>query len=119
MKLQKLYTALLAKDLARAEEWYTKLLGRGPDFRPMDTLVEWELNPHGGLQLVSDDSLAGHGAISLVVEDVEAERERLDALGISLGESMQGTYSTLAKVRDPDNNLIVLATPPSPSYPTA
>ena len=29
MKLQKIYSALLTTDLAAAESWYTKLLGRG------------------------------------------------------------------------------------------
>ena len=33
MNLQKIYTALLTADLAAAEGWYTKLLGRGPDHR--------------------------------------------------------------------------------------
>jgi hypothetical protein len=37
MNLQKIYTALLTADLAAAEGWYTELLGRGPDYRPMDT----------------------------------------------------------------------------------
>ncbi len=31
MNLQKIYTALRTADLAAAEGWYTKLLGRGPD----------------------------------------------------------------------------------------
>jgi hypothetical protein len=35
MSLQRIYTALLTADLASAEGWYTKLLGRRPDFRPM------------------------------------------------------------------------------------
>ena len=48
MHLQKIYTALLTADLAAAEGWYTKLLGRGPDYRPMDTLVQWELFDQGG-----------------------------------------------------------------------
>jgi hypothetical protein len=48
MYLQKIYTTLLTADLAAAEGWYTKLLGRGPDHRPMDTLVQWELFDHGG-----------------------------------------------------------------------
>jgi len=43
MNLQKIYTALFTADLAAAEDWYTKLLGRGPDNRPMDTLVQLEL----------------------------------------------------------------------------
>jgi hypothetical protein len=51
MHLQKIYPALLAADLAAAESWYTKLLGRGPDHRPMPTLVQWELSEHAGLMV--------------------------------------------------------------------
>jgi hypothetical protein len=118
MKLQKIYSALLTADLAAAESWYTKLLGRGPDYRPMKTMIQWDLSAHGGLQLVTDDNLAGNGALFLVVGDVAAERRRLKDVGISLGDDIQGDYSTLAQVRDSDGNLITLATPPSP-YPPA
>lgn len=48
MNLQKIHTVLLTADLAAAEGWYTKLLGREPDYRPMDTLVQWELFGQGG-----------------------------------------------------------------------
>lgn len=65
MNLQKIYTALLTADLAAAEGWYTKLLGRGPDYRPMDTLVQWELFDQGGLALSSDDEIAGRGVMFL------------------------------------------------------
>jgi catechol 2,3-dioxygenase-like lactoylglutathione lyase family enzyme len=119
MNLQKIYTALLTADLAAAEVWYTKLLGRGPDYRPMDTLVQWELFDQGGLALSTDGEIAGKGVMFLVVEDVAAERHRLQGLGIVLGDNIQGDYSTLAQVRDPDGNLLTLATPPSRPYPPA
>jgi hypothetical protein len=48
MNLQKTYSSLLAADLAAAEGWYTKLLGRAPDHRPMPTLLHWELSEEGG-----------------------------------------------------------------------
>jgi hypothetical protein len=118
MQLQKFYSALLAKDLPAAEGWYSKLLGRGPDYRPMDTLIQWDLSAQGGLQLATDDNLAGHGALFLEVGDIAKERQRLRDLGISLSEDIQGDYSTLAQVRDPDGNQVTLATPPSP-YPPA
>ena len=44
MNLQKTYASLLTADLAAAEGWYTKLLGRGPDHWPMPTLLHWELS---------------------------------------------------------------------------
>lgn len=120
MKLQKIYTTLAVTDLARAEDWYTRLLGRGPDYRPMDSLVQWELFPGGGLELTTDDTFGrGRGAISIVVADVAAERARLSGYDIVLGDDIEGDYSILAQVRDADGNLITLATPPSPEYPKA
>jgi catechol 2,3-dioxygenase-like lactoylglutathione lyase family enzyme len=119
MNLQKIYTALLTADLAAAEGWYTKLLGRGPDYRPIDTLVQWELFDQGGVALSTDDEIAGRGVMFLVVDDVAAERRRLQGLGIVLGDDIEGDYSTLAQVRDPDGNLLTLATPPSRPFPPA
>lgn len=119
MNLRKIYTALLTADLAAAERWYTKLLGRGPDNRPMDTLVQWELFEQGGLALSTDDEIAGRGVMFLYVVDVAAERRRLQGLGIALGDDIEGDYSTLAQVRDPDGNLLTLATRPRRPFPPA
>jgi catechol 2,3-dioxygenase-like lactoylglutathione lyase family enzyme len=119
MNVQKVYTVLLTADLAAAEGWYTKLLGRGPDSRPMDTMVQWELFDQGGLALSTDVEIAGRGVMFLVVDDVAAERGRLQDLGIGLGDDIAGDYSMLAQVRDPDGNLLTLATPPARPYPPA
>jgi predicted enzyme related to lactoylglutathione lyase len=53
------------------------------------------------------------------VDDVAAERRRLQGLGIVLGDDDEGDYSTLAQVRDPHGNLLTLGTPPSRSFPAA
>jgi catechol 2,3-dioxygenase-like lactoylglutathione lyase family enzyme len=119
MNLQKIYTSLLSADLAAAEGWYTKLLGRGPDHRPMATLLHWELFDRGGLMLSSSTEIAGRGVVFLYVDDLAAERRRLQGLGIALGDDIEGDYSTLAQVRDPDGNLVTLATPPSRPFPPA
>lgn len=119
MNLQKSYPALLTRDLVAAEVWYTKLFGRGPDHRPMDTLVQWELSNDGGLMLSTSDEIAGKGVVFLYVEDVAAERRRLQGLGLALGADIPGDYSTLAQIRDPDGNLLTLATPPTRAFPPA
>jgi hypothetical protein len=84
----------------------------------MEMMIQWDLFDQGGLQLVTDDNLASHGALFLIIGDIATERRRLRGLGISLGDDIQGDDSTLAQVRDPDGNQITLATPPSP-YPPA
>ncbi|MFO7447198.1 MAG: VOC family protein [Ignavibacteriaceae bacterium] len=119
MNMQKIYTSLLTTDLATAEGWYTKLLGRKPDHRPMDTLVQWELFGQGGLMLSNSKEIAGKGVMFLYVDDLAAEHHRLQELGIALGEDIPGDYSTLAQIRDPDGNLITLATPPAKPFPPA
>jgi len=119
MNLQKSYPALLTANLAAAEGWYTRLLGRGPDHRPMPTLVQWELSGEGGLMLSDSDEIAGRGVIFLYVDDLAAERRRLEGLGIALGDDIPGDYSTLAQLRDPDGNLITLASPPARPFPPA
>lgn len=119
MNLHKIYPALLTADLAAAEDWYTKLLGRRPDHRPMATLLHWELFDQGGLMLSTSDEIAGRGVMFLYVDDMAAERRRLRGLGIVVGDDIEGDYSTLAQVRDPDGNLITLATPPSRPFPPA
>ena len=77
---------MLTADLAAAEGWYTKLLGRGPDHRPMDTLVQWELFDQGGLMLSSSDEIAGKGVMFLYVDDLAAS-----AAGCRAWESRSGT----------------------------
>ena len=119
MNLQKTYPSLLTADLAAAEAWYTNLFGRGPDSRPMETLVQWELSSSGGLMLSTSEEIAGQGVIFLYVHDLAAERRRLRGLGLVLGPDMPGDYSTLAQIRDPDGNLITLATPPTRAFPPA
>jgi catechol 2,3-dioxygenase-like lactoylglutathione lyase family enzyme len=115
----KAYASLLTADLAAAEPWYTKLLGRAPDHRPMDTLVQWELSEQSGLMISTSDEIAANGALFLYVDDLAAERRRLQGLGIELGDDNEGDYSTLAQVRDPDGNLITLASPPARPFPPA
>jgi catechol 2,3-dioxygenase-like lactoylglutathione lyase family enzyme len=119
MNLHKTYSLLLATDLATAEGWYTKLLGRGPDHRPIPTRLHWELSDEGGLMLSSSEEIAARGAIFFYVNDLAGERRRLDGLGIALGDDNEGEYSTLAQVRDPDGNLITFASPPNRPFPPA
>jgi hypothetical protein len=104
MNLQKTYASLLTADLAAAEGWYTKMLGRGPDHRPMPTRLHWELSDEGGLMLSNSEEIAVRGAIFLDVDNHAGERLRIDGLAIALGDDDEGEYSTLAQVRDPDSN---------------
>jgi len=119
MKIAKSYPVLLTDDVEAAEAWYSKFVGRRPDYRPMPTMVQWELSDSAGLAVSSDDIIGSKGAVFLIVDDFDHERSRLSGLGIEIGQDLSGDYSRLAQVEDPDGNLITLATPPSPGYPSA
>lgn len=119
MRLEKIYPSVFTADLAAAERWYTRLFGRGPDYRPMPTLLHWELSDRGGFMLASSEEIASRGSIFLYVADLAAERRRLEQAGIAVGDDIAGDYSTLAQVRDADGNLITLASPPSGPFPAA
>lgn len=119
MKPVKIYPSLLTADLQEAERWYSKLFGRGPDLRPMPSLLHWELSDQSGLMLSDSEEIASRGSIFLYISDFAAERRRLENAGIALGSDIPGDYSTLAQVRDPDGNLITLASLPSRPFPAA
>jgi hypothetical protein len=71
-----------------------------------------ELFDQGGVSISTDSEIAGRGVMFLIVDDVAAERRRLQGLGVVLEDDIRGDYSTLAQVRDPDGNLLTLARPP-------
>lgn len=119
MQVRKLYPTLLVSNVPRAEAWCSSFFGRPPDNRPMASMVQWEFSDGASLSLCSDDELAATGAVVFYIDDLDAERARLSGLAISLGDDIRGDYSTLAQVRDPDRNLLTIATSPSRPFPGA
>ena len=107
-----LYAAVCARDMAAAEGWWSRLLGRGPDDRPMDGLIQWRGYGQAGIQIFQDDALAGKGRTTLVVRDMAAERARLETVGIRLEPDIRGDFGVIAQAADPDGNQVTLAEPP-------
>ncbi|MEM1064787.1 MAG: glyoxalase/bleomycin resistance/dioxygenase family protein [Pseudomonadota bacterium] len=111
MPLSAIYANLCCSDLARAEAWYTTLMGRSPDARPMAGLIEWHHGPESGLQIYADAARAGHGTVTLILRGLEGERARLAAEGLDPPEMLQGGTTRLLMLSDPDGNAVVLAEP--------
>lgn len=91
-----------------AEEWYARLLGRGPDARPMEGLLEWHLTVDAGLQVWAEPERAGGCTVVLRVDDVDAEAARLSARGIGHGGTEPGGGGRILRLDDPDGNRVVL-----------
>ena len=113
MQIQGIYAALTTKDMAGAEQFYTTLFGRGPDDRPMDSLIQWRNVAGANVQIFKDEQSAGFGRCTIVVPNMADARETLAGAGISIGDEVKGDFGKIAQLNDPDGNLITLAEPPS------
>lgn len=96
-------------DGSAAEAWYSRVLGRGPDDRPMPGLLEWHLGDSFGLQVWAEPGRAGHSSVVIGVDDLDREARRLDASGIDNPGPQPGGGQRILVVEDPDGNRVVFA----------
>jgi len=102
-----LFAGIPVGDLERASDWYERLLGSGPSFRPNDTEAVWELAEHRSVFIELRPKHAGHAMHTLIVDDLDARVQGIFDRGIEPAE--RETYSNgVQKVtyRDPDGNEI-------------
>ena len=110
MPITRIFANLSCRDLATSTRWFTAVFGREPDRNPMAGLHEWDRGD-AGLQLYEKSEEAGHGTLTLIVDDIHEERRRLSDAGLAVTEIEPADYTTIMRLRDPDGNLIVLAQP--------
>ena len=110
MTLRRIFAHLSCRDLEASSDWSCKVFGRAPDAAPMDGLREWHQGD-GGFQLFQDGDSAGYGTMTLIVDDLASELDRLRSSGVEIAETSTGDVAMICQLRDPDSNLIVLAEP--------
>lgn len=108
MRIQELFAVVATADMDRAETFYTSVMGRGPDERPMDGLIQWRGLPEN-LQIVQAAENAGRSMITIITPDLTAARQELREAGLKLGEDIQGDFGIIAQIDDPDGNRLTLA----------
>ena len=86
--MTKIFSNFSCTDLERSAHWYRTVFERDADQNPMEGLLEWHFAA-AGFQLFQGAENAGRGTVTIMVDDVRAERKRLSG--------------------DPDGNLVVLA----------
>ncbi len=97
-----------------AAAWYTKLLGKPPDFLPHDGEAVWQLTPNASLYVVVDAERAGRSVATVVVDDLEAMVAQLAVQGITIGaiEEVVGA-GRRAVANDVDGNAISIVEIPA------
>jgi len=109
MAIKTIFAHVSCSDLKTSEAWYAKLFGKSATRHPMERLAEWQLTESAELQLYEDKPHAGHSTLALGVMPIEPERERLEAAGLAPGPVEPADDFFIMRLRDPDGNLVVLA----------
>jgi len=110
MALTSILANVSCSDLERSTAWYAAIFERQPDEDPMDGLMEWYVGK-AGFQLYRGPDNAGRCTVTIVVDDVRQQHQRMSEAGFEPGEIQQANYTTVFQMRDPDGNLVVLAQP--------
>jgi len=118
MQIQGIYAALATASMDRAESFYTRLFGRGPDDRPMDGLIQWRNVAGANIQIFQDAEHAGSGRLTIVVPEMDGARRSLEEMGVTITGELQGDYGKIGQIPDPDGNRLTLAEPPSGQFKT-
>jgi catechol 2,3-dioxygenase-like lactoylglutathione lyase family enzyme len=99
-----LFAGLRVRDLEVARPWYDQLFGE-PSFFPNATEAVWTLADERSVYIVEAPDGAGSSAVTLFVDDLDAQLTAIAARGLEPDEVE--TYSNgvrKALFRDPDGN---------------
>jgi catechol 2,3-dioxygenase-like lactoylglutathione lyase family enzyme len=102
-----LFAGVPVSDLPRAIDWFGRLLGDVESFDPNDTERVWTVTDHSYLYAVVAPDDAGHGHLTLFVEDLDGFLAAAAARGIR--PASQEAYENGVRkciFRDPDGNEI-------------
>jgi hypothetical protein len=109
MAIATIFAQVSCSDLETSLPWYEKLFGKPPLRRPMVGLAEWQFTESAEVQLFEAKEHAGHSTLTLGVLPLQRERDRLEQAGLQPGPIEQASDFFILRLRDPDQNLIVLA----------
>jgi catechol 2,3-dioxygenase-like lactoylglutathione lyase family enzyme len=103
-----LFAGIRVGDLARAQDWYERLLGAPPSFFPNDVEAVWELADERFVYIELDPPRAGHGQVTVFL-DPPAEFDAFVQAAADRGvrPTLEETYDNgvrKATYRDPDGN---------------
>jgi catechol 2,3-dioxygenase-like lactoylglutathione lyase family enzyme len=108
-----LFAGTRVSEFTRARAWYERLFGE-PAFFPHATEAVWTFAEGRAFYIREDAEGAGHGLVTLFVDDFDAALAEIDARGLT--PEARETYSNgvrKAIYRDPDGNEIGFGGAPS------
>jgi hypothetical protein len=109
MAIATIFAQVSCSNLETSARWYETLFGKPPARRPMPGLAEWQFTDSAEVQLYEQKEHAGHSTLTLGVLPLEPERKRLAEAGLAPGPIEEAKDFFIVRLRDPDQNLVVLA----------
>lgn len=101
-----LYACICVADFATAKAWYVRLLGE-PSFIASSTEAVWELAENRSIAVEERAEHAGHGVVTIFVDDFDARLSEIAGRGIEPAERVTyGNGVRKALFHDPDGNEI-------------
>ena len=110
MKVKDIFLSINARDFEPQISWWTTFNGRKPDRHPMPSCREWDLAPSVLFQVL-DAQKDAPTAVSIRIDDLDAEIERLRNAGITVPDPVNvDGFDTLrwAAFTDPEGNKVSL-----------
>ncbi|WP_343346451.1 hypothetical protein WJT74_02490 [Sphingomicrobium sp. XHP0239] len=111
MNVANVFVSLGATDHAAGCDWWSTVLGRGPDRRPVPGCCEWDLAGSVLFQVLDNPEQGAVDIVSLRIEDLDGAIARPRSEGLAVGdpEKVPG-FDTLriATLANPDDNTLNL-----------
>ena len=108
MPIQTIFAHVSCSSLEASTRWYETLFGKPVTRRPMDGLAEWHFTDSAEVQLFENEKNAGASTLTIRVIAMEPEHRRLSEHGLAPGPIEETKDFYLARLKDPDDNLVVL-----------
>ena len=84
MAITNALAGIAVRDMETSVRWYSRLLDRMPDRKPMPEVAEWEFADGGWIQVFHDKQHAGSSSVTLVESSLEGRLDDLKAKRISV-----------------------------------
>ena len=111
-----MYAVIFVRDYASAKAWYARLLGAEPSYVATATEAVWELAEHRSIVIDENADRAGHGMVTIFVDDFDTRLAQISQRGIE--PTQRETYRNgvrKALYRDPDGNEVGIGGAPTES----
>ena len=108
-----LFAGILVTNLAASVDWYSRLFGAEPSFRPDDTEAVWQLEERQFVYLKSGQGTPGGSLVTILVANLDGYLAAAAVRGVTpVDREEYGAGVSKAVFNDPDGNEFGVGTVP-------